>query len=133
MWIYIQFPNGSVQKIHHTFNVQQSKKRDSDHWNHVEPWEMDLNVHLIGWAFDVDYHITDPGSDDENLNFSYGSQNVMIFHLNNPPFLDTYPSPEINPRDINGTTKLVYEGPETLAFQVEDDDGGLTEQTMELL
>jgi hypothetical protein len=133
VWLYIQFPNGSVQKIPHTFNVQQSKKRDSDHWNHVEPWEVDLNVHLIGWAFDVDYHVTDPGSDDENLSFSYGSQKIMISHLNNPPFPDPYPSPEINPRDINGITKLVYEGPGTLALQVEDDDGGEVGLSLELV
>jgi hypothetical protein len=51
VWIYVKFPNGSIQKIHHTFNVQQSKNRNSNHWNHVEPWEVNLTVHLIGWEF----------------------------------------------------------------------------------
>jgi PKD repeat protein len=124
VWVYIKFPNGSIQKMHHTFNIQQSKKRDSDHWNHVEPWEVNLNDFLIGWEFDVDYLITDPGSDDEILTFSYGSQNKKIIYLCNPPNPDPYPSPEINPRDIYGTATLVYEGHGTILLQVEDDDGG---------
>lgn len=122
VWIYVKFPNGSSQKIHHTFNVQQSKERDSEHWNHIEPWEVDLNAHLIGWKFKVDYHVIDPGSDDEILTFTYGSQNVEITHLNNPPNPDPYPSPEVNPRDIYGITTLVYEGPGALTLEVKDDD-----------
>jgi hypothetical protein len=124
VWLYVKFPNGSIQKIQHTFNVQQSKNRDSDHWNHVEPWEVNLNAHLIGWEFEVDYHVTDPGSDDEIMTFRYGSQNVEVTHLCNPTDPDPYPSPEINPRDIYGTVKMIYEGTGTLALQVEDDDGG---------
>jgi N-acetylneuraminic acid mutarotase len=126
VWIYIRFPNGSIQNIHHSFNVQQSKKRDSEHWNHVEPWEVDLNAHLVGWEYQLDYHITDPGSDDELLTFGYGSQNVEFAHLCNPSNPDPYPSPEVNPRDIHGTVELDYEGPGTLNLQVEDDDGGIT-------
>jgi hypothetical protein len=124
VWIYIKFPNGSIQKIHHTFNVQQSKKRDSEHWNHVEPWEVDLNMHLIGWKFDMAYHITDPGSDDEIIECSYGSQTIDIHYLCNPPNPDPFPSPEVNPRDIYDTASIVYQGPGSLTFQVEDDDGG---------
>jgi outer membrane protein assembly factor BamB len=122
VWVYIKFPNSSIQKIHHTFNVQQSKKRDSGHWNHVEPWEVDLNAHLIGWEFEVDYHVTDPGSDDEILTLTYGSQNVEVSHLNDPPNPDPFPSPEVNPRGIVGTTTLVYEGPGTLTMIAKDDD-----------
>jgi uncharacterized repeat protein (TIGR01451 family) len=122
VWIYIKFPNGSIQKIHHTFNVQQSKERDSNHWNHVEPWEVNLNAHLVGWEFEVDYQVTDPGSDDEILTFSYGSQNVEVTHLCNPPNFDPYPSPEVHPMNIYGTTKLVYEGLRTLTLVARDDD-----------
>jgi hypothetical protein len=125
VWIYVQFPNGSIVKIHHTFNVQQSKNRDSDHWNHVEPWEVDLNAELVGSTFELNYHIMDHGSDDETLNCLYGTQNMVDTYLNNPPNPDPYPSPEINPRDIYDTAYLVYEGPGTLALQVEDDDGGV--------
>jgi len=122
VWIYIKSEDGSVNKIHHTFNVQQSKKRDSDHWNHVEPWEVDLNAHFIGLPFEITSHIIDPGSDDETLTFTYGSQVVTVTYLNNPPNPDPYPSPEVKPVDIIDTTTLVYEGAGTVTLVVKDDD-----------
>jgi uncharacterized protein YegL len=125
VWIYVRFPNGSITRIHHTFNVQQSKKRDSDHWNHVEPWEVDLNKELIGCAFDVNLHVTDPGSDDEVIMCNYYSQNKKSESFCNPPLPDPYPSPEFDPRDLFETTQLIYEGPGALPVLVKDDDGGL--------
>jgi hypothetical protein len=122
VWIYIKFENDEEEKIHHTFNVQQSKKRDSDHWNHVEPWEVDLNVHLIGHEFEITSHVTDPGSDDEILTYTYGSQIVTVTLLNNPPNPDPYPSPEVKPMDTTDTTTLIYEGPGTVTLVVKDDD-----------
>ncbi len=122
VWIYIKSKNGSINKIHHTFNVQQSKKRDSDHWNHVEPWEVDLNPHFIGLPFEITSHITDPGSDDETLTFTYGSQVKTVTYLNNPPNPDPYPSPEVKPMDIKVTTTMVYEGSGTVTLVVKDDD-----------
>jgi hypothetical protein len=122
VWIYIKFPNGSIQKIHHTFNVQQSKKRDSDHWNHVEPWEVDINSNLTGWEFEVAYHVTDPGSDDEVLTFTYGSQTKIVTYLNNPPDPDPFPSPEVNPKNIMAMVNLIYEGTGELTLNVRDDD-----------
>jgi hypothetical protein len=125
IWIYIRLPNGSIQEIHHTFNVQQSKKRGSDHPNHVEPWEVDLNEYLIGLPFEVASHITDFGSDDVTLAYIYRSQNVTVIYLNNPPNPDPFPSPEINPRDIYDITDLTYEGPGLLTLLAYDDDGGI--------
>jgi outer membrane protein assembly factor BamB len=122
VWIYLKSQNGSINKIHHTFNVQQSKKRDSGHWNHVEPWEVELNSYFIGLPFEIISHITDPGSDDETLTFTYGSQLKTVIYMNNPPNPDPYPSPEINPVDIMDTTILVYEGPGTVTLVVKDDD-----------
>jgi hypothetical protein len=122
VWIYIKSQNGSIKKIHHTFNVQQSKKRDSEHWNHVEPWEVDLGAHFIGLPFEITSHITDPGSDDEFLTYTYGSQAINVTYLNNPPNPDPYPSPEVNPVDIMDTTTLVYEGLGTVTLVVKDDD-----------
>ena len=66
------------------------------------------------------------------LTCTYGSQNVVIDHLNNPPNPDPYPSPEANPRDIYDTAYLVYEGEGTLSLRIEDDDGGLAEDTLDL-
>ncbi len=122
VWLCIKFKNGSEERIHHTFNVQQSKKRDSDHWNHVEPWEVDINAHLIGHEFEITSHITDPGSDDETLTFTYGSQVKTVTYLNNPPNPDPFPSPEVKPMDIMVTTTLVYEGPGIVTLVVKDDD-----------
>jgi outer membrane protein assembly factor BamB len=122
VWIYIKSETGSINKIHHTFNVQQSKKRYSEHWNHVEPWKINLNTHLIGLPFEIISHITDPGSDDETITLTYSSQNVEVTHLSNPPNHDPYPSPEVNPRDIIETTTLVYEGLGTVTIVAKDDD-----------
>ena len=132
VWIYIKSQNGSINKIHHTFNVQQSKKRDSHHWNHVEPWEVDLNGHFIGLSFEITSHITDPGSDDEILTFTYNSQVKTVTYLNNPPDPDPYPSPDINPVDILDTTTLIYEGPGTVYLDIIDDDGGTESDSLVL-
>lgn len=132
VWIYIKFQDGSIKKIHHTFNVQQSKKRNSNHWNHIEPWEVDLNPHLIGSTFDIDCYITDPGSDDENITYSYGSQTGIITSLCDPPNFDQYPSIELAPRDFMDSITLYYESSKTINVQVEDDDGGIIVKTIEI-
>jgi hypothetical protein len=126
VWIYIKSDNGSIKKIHHTFNVQQSKKRDSEHWNHVEPWEVNLSGNLTGCTFQITTHITDPGSDDEILTYTYGIQTIIKNHLNNPPNTDPYPSPEHQPRDFVDVSSLIYEGSGDIALSVKDDDAGLT-------
>jgi hypothetical protein len=87
-------------------------------------------AHLVGWEFDVEYHVTDPGSDDEFLTFSYGTQNVTVTHLCNPPNPDPYPSAEIDPQDFMGKVKLIYEGAGTIMIQAEDDDGGFGSYTL---
>ncbi|MHA2100162.1 MAG: outer membrane protein assembly factor BamB family protein, partial [Candidatus Kariarchaeaceae archaeon] len=122
VWIYLKSKDGNINRIHHTFNVQQSKNRDSEHWNHVEPWEVELNSHFIGLPFEITSHITDPGSDDEILTFTYGSQVKTVTYLNNPPNPDPYPSPEVNPVDKTDITTLVYEGSGTVTLVVKDDD-----------
>ncbi|UCF08546.1 MAG: hypothetical protein JSW28_02330, partial [Thermoplasmata archaeon] len=122
VWICLKSENGSICKIHHTFNVQQSKKRNSDHWNHVEPWEVELNGHFVGLPFEITSHVTDLGSDDILLAYTYGSQAKTITYLNNPPNLDLYPSPEVNPVDLYDTTAFIYEGPGTITIAVKDDD-----------
>jgi parallel beta-helix repeat protein len=132
VWIYIKFSNGSIKKVHYNFNVQQTKKRDSNHPNHVEPWEVDLNDCLMGWPFEVEVHITDLGSDDEILTCSYGSQNFSVPYLNTPPDPDPYPSPEVNPRNIMDIIAIAYEGAGAITLLVEDDDGGTASENIEI-
>ena len=111
-------------------NGNGGNARDSDHWNHIDPWEVELNTYLVGHTFEIASHITDPGSDDIHLTYTYGSQIVNVTYLNNPPNPDPYPSPEVNPVDIMDTTTLVYEGPGTVMLVVEDDDGGTASANM---
>jgi PKD repeat protein len=124
VWIILRFADGNETRIHHTFNTEQSMIRDSEHTNHVEPWEVNISAYLIGHPFHVTANVTDPGSDDETLIYTYGTQTVNITYLNNPPVPDPYPSPEVNPRNITDVTHLSYEGPGTLELSVVDDDGG---------
>ncbi len=131
VWIDMTFEDGSTERLHHTFNVRQSDW-GSDHWNHIDPWEVELKSNLMGHSIKVTSHITDPGSDDEILTYYYGSQTVQIICLNNPPNPDPYPSPEINPRDIINTATLLYEGPGTLVLTIVDDDGGAHDIEIEL-
>jgi predicted GH43/DUF377 family glycosyl hydrolase len=132
VWIDIEFPDGSTERLHHTFNVRQSYW-DSDHWNHIDPWEVDIKSTFVGHSFEVSSHITDPGSDDLFLLFTYGSQTISKEYLNDPPNYDPYPSPEINPRDIMDTTTITYGGTGTLILAVEDDDGGTVSLSLVLI
>lgn len=122
VWICIRTQNGSIKEKHHTFNVQQSKERDSERWNHVDPWEVDLNPLLTVSTIEITSHFTDPGSDDETLILTYGSQTTTVTYLNNPPNQDPYPSPEVKPWDMIHTTTFYYEGPGTVVLVVKDDD-----------
>jgi PKD repeat protein len=76
IWLTATFPDGTTCKQHHTFNVQQSIKRDSDHWNHVEPWIIDLNVGAAaGVPIKFVATATDPGSDDLTFDWDFGDGN----------------------------------------------------------
>jgi predicted GH43/DUF377 family glycosyl hydrolase len=124
VWVVVRFPDGSEERVHHTFNTQQSKKRGSTHWNHIDPWEVNVMDLLVGHSFEVSAQVTDPGSDDLTPMYSYGSQVITKEYLNNPPNPDPYPSPQVNPRYIMDFTSIIYEGAGTLILIVEDDDGG---------
>lgn len=73
VWLIAKFPDETECKKHHTFNVQQSIKRDSDHWNHVEPWIVPLHVGAVmGAPITFIATATDPGSDDLNFTWEWG-------------------------------------------------------------
>jgi hypothetical protein len=135
IWLYVMFENGSMESVHHTFNVQQSKIRDSDHWNHVEPWEVDVNELLIGHMITLEASASDPGSDD--LGFKWDFELLTTWYRNDGTIgtipTDLYPSPGgLFPFLASHTATYTYSGPETLSLIVTDDDGGITNPTITL-
>ncbi len=73
VWLIAKFGDGTVCKKHHTFNVQQSMERDSDHWNHVEPWIVPIHIGpAVGVPIKFMASATDPGTDDLTFEWDWG-------------------------------------------------------------
>ena len=135
VWIYVKFEDGSIAELHHTFNVQQSMIRDSDHWNHVEPWEVDINAGLVGHNITLTGTATDPGSDD--LGFKWSFLATTTWYRNDGTVgtfpTDPFPSPwGTFPFSATETVTYVYSGPDTITLTVYDDDGGVGTATLSI-
>jgi hypothetical protein len=77
VWLVATFPDGTVCKKHHTFNVQQSIERDSDHWNHIEPWIVPINIGAVaGIPIKFMASATDPGSDDLTFTWDWNDNSI---------------------------------------------------------
>jgi len=133
-WIDLTFEDGSTERIHHNFNVQQSLIIDSDHWVHVEPWYIDLSPWFVGHVVTFEGHATDVGTDDETFTWEWGDSS--------PPFIkpaykfrgasgipDPLPSPyDVNegnyPINVSDTSYHTYtfEGDFIVTLTVRDDD-----------
>jgi predicted GH43/DUF377 family glycosyl hydrolase len=124
VWLTLKCGQDSERRIRHTFNVQQSKKRGSDHWNHVEPWIVDINQQLVGFTFTVIGSSYDPGSDDITFSWIYELQSSVKSYLNNPPNQDQYTSPYSGnaPVEIDDNSSLIYNGPGFVLLSTSDDD-----------
>jgi hypothetical protein len=123
VWIILTSENGTQTKIHHTFNTQQSKIRDSDHWNHVEPWEVELNEYLEGSEVTLTAIADDPGADDLTFTWDFDDGTLVQNHYLNPG--GVFP--------FSATDNMGYSGPATMVIlTVEDDDGGMWENTYSL-
>jgi hypothetical protein len=130
VWLILQFADGTTIEIHHTFNTEQSKIKDSEHWNHVEPWEVDFIPYLIGHEIELTADASDKGSDDLTFNWSNGIQNVVQNSAWGP---DPYPSPGgIYPFDADDSIAYIYNGPETITLEVLDDDAGSVLATFDI-
>lgn len=128
VWLTIAFEDGTFIELHHTFNTQQSKHKGSDHWNHVEPWVVELSPYLVGHEFEMSAEASDVGSDDITFEWSCGFLNT---YYNDDVGPDPFPSPEGNyPFSAEDSVPHIYVGPETISLTVYDDDGGTVTETI---
>jgi uncharacterized repeat protein (TIGR01451 family) len=116
VWIILTSENGTQTKIHHTFNTQQSKIRDSDHWNHVEPWEVELNEYLEGSELKLTAMAYDPGADDLTFTWDFDDGTLEQNHFPNPG--GVFPFSATDVVDYSGSATKV-------TLTCEDDDGGV--------
>jgi hypothetical protein len=80
-------------------------------------------------------NVTDPGSDDIEIVFDCdedGSARETSVHLNNPPYTDPYPSPEVNPRTVSMKKNHIFgdNWDYDVTVTVTDDDGGRVTSTI---
>jgi PKD repeat protein len=135
VWIIMTFEDGSESRLHHTFNVRKSYWND-DHWNHIDPWEVELSPLLEGHNLTLEAQASDIGSDDLTFTWSFGNVTTAgpTTYYNNGVSPDPYPSPEINPMTATDISKHFYtiSGTYTIILTVEDDDGAICVATLTL-
>jgi hypothetical protein len=115
IWLILTTENGTT-KIHHTFNTQQSKIKKSKHWNHVDPWEVEINGYLGDMSTEFAASAYDPGADD--LTFTWDFNDGTLIQNFYPNSGGTFP--------VNLMDSVDYSGPATeVTLTCEDDDGGI--------
>ena len=121
VWVVLASEIRNATMIHHTFNTQQSMIRDSEHWNHVEPWEVELNDYLGNFSVKLTGTADDPGADDLNFLWEFDDGTVVENDYLNPGGI--YP--------VSVTDTVDYSGPATaVTLTVTDDDGGMCVTTL---
>jgi outer membrane protein assembly factor BamB len=136
VWIDLEFQDGTTERLHHTFNVRQSDW-DSDHWNHIDPWEVDLTGKIYRHDITFEALASDPGSDDLTFvwDFGDGGSAGPNTYFNNGISPDLFPSPEINPMNSFDSVMHAYTslGSYTITLTIVDDDGGIAITTFTII
>jgi len=107
---------------HHTFNVQQSENRNNSHWNHIDPWVVNLTARLPSSQAVISVLAMDKGSDD--LTFTW--DNVITHtYFNDGVGPDPPNSPwGTYPFFASDHVGLYYSHGMSVHILVTDDDGG---------
>jgi hypothetical protein len=143
VWLIQRFGAGDCRS-HHTFNTQQSILRDSDHWNHVEPWIVPLSTAPTpGAPIAFAAAAGDPGTDDVTFVWDWGDSTMTIspylWDGVGPDPVGTPAEPYGSPWDTSGRTGSVpvtitdvqthsyaAAGSYTVTLSLTDDDGGFS-------
>lgn len=127
VWLVARDADGRVIVLaHHTFNVQRSE--GSTHWNHIDPWGVDLSDALGPTYAVITVSASDDGSDD--LLFRWSTGDVRAY-FNDGVGPDPFPSPwGTFPFAAADRLEVPYVRGVPLVLQVEDDDGGATTITV---
>jgi hypothetical protein len=135
VWIILEFQDGTIEKLHHTFNVKKSYW-DSDHWNHIDPWEINLTSTIYKHNITFKATATDIGSDDLTFFWNFGDGGYIgpNTYFNNLISPDPFPSPEINPITQIDSVMHTYTafGFHILTLFITDDDGGIISTTFDI-
>jgi PKD repeat protein len=133
VWIDLDFYDGTSIRLHHTFNVRQSDWK-RDHWNLIDPWEVDFTPIFAEQHITFKAIATDPGSDDLIFDWDFGDGNSSgsKIYYNNGISPDTPKSPDVAPMNVTDTTSYKYSasGNYTVTLTVKDDDGGSIPSTL---
>jgi hypothetical protein len=135
VWLTISSQGRVVSELKHTFNVQQSLLKNSNHWNHVEPWIVNLDPELIGVPMTLYASEMDRGSDDIGFLWSFLAPTVNWYNndgTTGTSSTDPYPSYWFGtfPYFAADTQTMAYTGPTTISLTNYDDDGGFVSTTI---